>query len=185
MKREVLAAQARMLIEHHGDDWDSPHALVTLHPDGNGGLRPHTWVAIMLDIHPLQFPGLISRTASEALAKHPEDPPYAYGFLSEGFGMKDPGPDAPPEEQERFRRARDGGTFHEQPEAYETADAWVADVYGRLWHCRRYRATGEVGETFHAAGVTVAGGHVSALAAIARKTGVAAWGVAPRSGGMN
>jgi hypothetical protein len=42
LRREVLAAEARRLIDMH-DDWDSSHAIVTLHPDEDGGLRPGTW----------------------------------------------------------------------------------------------------------------------------------------------
>lgn len=185
LKREVLAAEARKLIEFHGDDWDSPHAIVTLHPDGEGSLRVGTWVSVDLAVAPRQLPGLIARTAAEALANSPEDPAYAFGFLMEGFGMVEPSPNASPEERERFERARVTRTFHEHPDAVESATAWVADIHGRTWCCQRRRDTGEMRESFHGPGGTLRGAVTGALIKAARATGVAAWGVPAHSGGLN
>lgn len=184
LKREILAAEARKLIEFHDGDWDSMHAIVTLHPDGEGGLRAGTWAAVAQDVDPRSYPALIARLAAETQADRPEDPAYAYGALIEAFGMPTPGPDATAEYRERYERARITGTFGEQPEAVERAVAWVADIHGRSWECWKRRDTGEAGEFFRAPGA--AGGSIrGALIKAARATGVAAWGMPPHNGELN
>lgn len=151
LRREVLAGEARGLIDMH-DEWDSPHCIVTLHPDGDGGLRPGTWVCVMPDVDPRSYPSLIARAAAETQAKTPEDPAYAYAYQGEAYGMEDPGPKAPEAERERYRRARVTRTFHEQPEAMEVAIAWVADIHGRWWSCAKARKGGGLTERFHGPG---------------------------------
>lgn len=185
LKREVMAAEARKLIEFHGDEWDQPHAIITLHPDGNGGLRAGAFAAVTLDVSPRMLPDLIASVAAEQLAEHPEDPAYALGFLMEGFGMTEPAKDATEEERERFQRARITRTFHEQPGAVESATAWVADIHGRTWCCQRRRDSGEIRETFHAPGGTLRGAVMDALVQAAMATGIAAWGMPPHAGGLN
>lgn len=178
IKNEVLAGEARKLIDFHGDDWDQPHAFMTLHPDGNGGLRPGAWTAIMLDVPPVALPGLIARVAAGQAAEHPEDPAYAYGFLMEGFGMTEPAASAGKEERERFTRARETRTIYQQPEAVECALAWVADIHGGVWCCQRTRGTGDVRESFYRPGKALGGAIIDALVAVARVTRVASWNLA-------
>lgn len=183
LKREVLAAEARKLIDFHDGDWDSPHHIVTLHPDGGGGLRPGTWVTVMPDVGPSSYPSLIARAAAETQDRDPGNPAYAYAFQGEFFGLDEPGPQAPATERERFRLARVNRTFHEQPGAVELAIAWVADIHGRSWACTKTRKGGGITERFYGPGSgRTGGGIVDALIAAARTTGLAAWGVMPGSG---
>jgi hypothetical protein len=185
LKRDALAAQARWLIEYHGGDWDSPHAIVTLHPDGDGGLRAGTWTTVVPGFEGGQFAGLIARIAEEQQATHPEDPAYAYGYLLEGYGMEGPGPDSTPEYRERRRRAQLTRTYHEQPDRLEVAIAWVADIHGRSWQCLMIRGEEGVQERFFGPGLAPRGLITDGLINAARATGAAAWGIAPHSGGLN
>jgi hypothetical protein len=179
LKRDILAAEARRLIDMH-DEWDSPYCIVTLHPDGEGeGLHPGTWVTVMPDVDPRSYPALIARAAAETQDRMPEDPAYAYAFQGEFFGMEDPGPKADAAERERFRKARVTRTFHEQPDATETAIAWVADVHGRTWYCAKARKDGEIAERFYRTGGGHGGAIVDALVRAGRITGMAAWGIPP------
>lgn len=180
LKREILAAEARRLIDDH-DEWDSAHAIVTLHPDGER-LRPGTWVAVMPDVDPRSYPALIAKAAVEQQARMPDDPAYAYAFQGEFFGMTEPPPDASVAERERFRQARVNRTFHQQPEAVEMAIAWVADIHGRSWYCSKAREGGQVEERFYTPGGGHGGAIVDALILAAQATGAAGWGVVPHSG---
>jgi hypothetical protein len=177
LKREVLAAEARTLIDRH-DDWDSLHCFVTLHHDGNGGLRPGTYASINPAIHPDDYPGLITRMAAEQQAREPADPAYAYALQIEGFGLR-LSRDASPEDRDRINRARGARTIHEQPDAREVAQAWVADIHGRAWQCIKYRDTGEVTESFHAPGSGIGGQMIRALLSTAQAAGVLAWDLMP------
>lgn len=180
MSRDVLAAQARQLIEAHGDDWDSPHVLVTLHPDGDDGLRAGTLTMITLDVDPATFPGLMEALAARALAEHPASPPYAYGLCIEGFGMVMPAPGASRQERELFERARATRTICRHPDATESASAWIADIHGRAWLAMLHRGASEIREEFYPADSGRIGGTlVTALVQVAVATGIAAWGTGP------
>lgn len=172
---EVLAAQARALVDRHGDDWDVPHTFLTLHPDEAGGLRPGVLAMITLDVDPVDFPALIARLAANWMAEHPDDPPYAYGLMIEAFAATAPPPQASNETRKRFARARATRTFYQHPDAREIVTAWVVDVHGHSWQCTKERGTGEVTQEFYPSGSTRAGGRlVAALLQAALATGASA-----------
>ena len=183
--REVLAAEARKLIEFHGEDWDSMHALISLHWD-DAAITYGTWMAIDLAISPARFPALITGAARERLDKHADDPPpYAWAFLGEFFGMTEPRPGDTAEYRDRFDRARRDRTMHEQPDATESAIAWVADVHGRLWQAAMIRGRDGIHENFYAPGRARRGGITDALIQAACVTGIASGLTAPPGQGWN
>jgi hypothetical protein len=184
-RKEALAAQARQLIDWHGDDWDAPHSIITVHPGDEGKLRIGklrigTWMMVALDVEPSSLPALLRDAAAKRLAEHPDDPPYAYGFCIEAFFLSEPSPGAGNEARLRFEQARATQALHQHPDAVEVATAWVADIHGRAWQCRRQRDTGEVTEKFYppgSQGHRAGGALVTALITTARATGITAWGL--------
>lgn len=180
--REVLAAEARRLIEMHDDDWDSLHAFVTLHWDGQQ-VSPGTWMAIDPAIHPTRYPLLMLQAAHEQLGKDGADPPYAYALQIESFGAMQPGPDAPAAERARFEADRKGRTIHLRPDAVESAVAWVADIHGRLWCAAKIRGRDGISETFYAPGRAPGGQLINGLLAVARATATAGFGLPPQRRG--
>lgn len=149
--RAALAADARAAIEAH-TTWDGPAEFVTLHWR-DGALAGGSMVVILTDVHPRDFPALMTRAAAEQIAKHPDDLPVAYRFRGEMHGVAQPAPDAPAAERERFDRARRDRTFYQQPDAYEVVQVWTADTAGNLWAATRRRDhPGVISEAFYPAG---------------------------------
>lgn len=171
--RELLAAKTREVIEQH-DQWDSPHCFQILGRDG----ACRSYAAIAPDVHPDQYPALMSGLAGKRLEEHPDDPAYAYLLQIEGWGVADPGPDAAQEERRQFEADRRGRTFHARPDRIETVTAWCADIHGRLWSAARVRGDEGIRECFYPPGSRMAGGQfVRAILAVALTTGVMAWGL--------
>ena len=183
--RSVFAAFTRKAIEAH-DEWDSPHCFMTVHWDGES-LACHTYVCVMPDIDPVDYPALMIKAAREQLEKDPDDPPYGYLLQIEGHGVKEPEPGASEEERERFNKARLGRTFHQLPDAIEVATAYCADIHGRLWVAAKRRdKPGEISENFYAPGNPKIGGQmVKGLLAVAYTTGMTAWGLPGPQGPLN
>jgi hypothetical protein len=71
--------------------------------------------------------------------------------------------------------------LHLRPDAREVAEAWVADVHGRLWWARRFRDADGIEEHFAPAHEPVPGPAVftTPLVSVARATGIMAWGLEP------
>lgn len=151
--KEVFAAAARKAIEDHGE-WDSLHCFMTLHWDGEK-LSAGTYAAIDPGIDPPDYPKVMAGIAAERRREHPGNPAYAYLLQIEAFGVVEPGPDAGEAERERYDRDRIGRTFHQRPDAVESAIAWCADVHGRVWSAAKRRSEpGVIHEHFYAPGKT-------------------------------
>ena len=135
--RDVFAAAARKAIEDH-NEWDSPHAFVTLHWDGEN-LTGRTYACIMPDIHPADYPAYMIKLAREDYEKDPDDAAYAYLLQIEAFGVAEPGPGASDAERAQHLADRLGRTFHQRDDAVEMATAWCADIHGRLWEATKRR----------------------------------------------
>jgi hypothetical protein len=176
--RDVFAAFTRKAIEDHGE-WASPHCFMTLHAE-DGQLHCRTYAAIMPDISPPDYPSLMFRLAGEELEKHRDDPACAYLLQIEAFGVTGPGKGATEAEREQYARDRLGRTFHERPDAVESAVAWCADVHGRLWSAAKIRGREDKGisESFYQPGRAAIGGRmVKGLLSVAYATGMKAWGL--------
>ena len=181
--REAFAKAAREAIECH-DEWDSPHCFQALHWDGTD-LSCRTYVCIMPDIHPEQYPALMAKAAREELEKHPDDPACGYLLQIESFGLAEPGKDASEAEREAYERARITRTFSKHPDAVETVIAWAADIHGRLWSAGRIRGKDSISETFCPPGKAPGGHMISGLLAVAYTTGTLAWGLPGPQGPLN
>lgn len=171
--RSAFAGYARQVLEDHGE-WDSPHKFLALHWDG-GKLTCGIYVCIMTDIHPDQYPALMLKTAQESLVKCPESPPYGYLLQCEAFSVTEPGPDASEEERRQYESDRAGRTFHERPDAVESAVVYCADIHGRLWSAVKLRSDPDViSESFHPPGQAApAGQYITALLGVCDMTAVA------------
>lgn len=134
LPRAALARLAREVIEAHCE-WDSPHALASVYRDGTGGARYGTVTIIDPALHPDLYPALIAARASEDAGK--QGPPYAFLLQAEMFGTTGPPADAPAADRALFEADRIARTFHLRKDAVEIAQAWVADVHGRLWSAAR------------------------------------------------
>jgi len=169
--RSVFAAAARREVGTH-DEWDSPHCFQTLHLDGEN-LACRLYACIMPDVNPVDYPRMMAKMAAEQHEKDPRDPAYAYLLQIEAFAMAEPGPEASAADLARFRAARRGRTFHEQPEAVESCIAWVADIHGRLWSAAKTRNDPEqVREAFYRPGDAPGGHMIRGLLAVAHDAGI-------------
>ena len=174
--REIFAEAARKAIEAHSD-WDSPHCFLTLHWDGEK-LSPGTYACIMPDYDPADYPALMARIARERIEEHPDEPPaYAYLLQIEAFGLTEPGPAASPAEVERYKVARLTRTFHQHPDARESATAWCADVHGRLWNATKIRDAPGISERFYQPGRAPGGRLIRSLLSVAYATGMSEHGL--------
>lgn len=182
--RDVFAAAARKAIEDH-DKWDAPHSFETLHWDGEK-LRTMTYLCIMTDVNPPDYPKVMARAASEELERNPEDPAYGYLLRLESFGVREPGPEASEAEREQYRRDRLARTFHERPDAIEACTAWAVDVHGRMWAATKTRDNpGRIHEVFYQPGRAPGGSAIRGLLRVAYATGVSFWGLPGPQGRMN
>lgn len=177
--REVFAAETRRAIEQH-DEWDSPHAFVTLRWDG-ARVTAGTYACIMPDIHPNDYPAYMIKLARQDWERDPENPAYAYLLQIEAFGVAEPGPEASADELAQYHQDRLGRTFHQRADAEELATAWCADIHGRLWAATKRRSKpGEISERFYAPGdpKRPAGGQmINGLLAVAHGMGMMAHGL--------
>lgn len=174
--RDVFAAAARKAIEDH-DEWDAPDAFQTLHWDGEK-LSCRTFVCVLPDVNPPDYPALMAKAAIDELTKHPDHVAYAYLLQMEMFGVSEPGPDASAQERQRYDRDRIGRTFHQRDDAIEACVAWVADVHGRLWSAAKMRnRPGRISETFYQPGQAPGGQMIRGLLAVATATGVMGYGL--------
>lgn len=171
--RDALAAATRKAIEDH-DEWDSLHRFQTLRWDGER-LAVGTYAAIDPGIDPPQYPALMARIAGEQLEKDPAEPACAYLLQIEAFGVTEPGKDATEAEREAFQKARLSRTFHQMPDAVESAVAYCADVHGRLWSAAKIRGREDKGisESFYQPGRVALGGQmIKGLLTVAYATGM-------------
>lgn len=136
---EVLARETRRLVEDLHTEWDAPHQFVTLHWDGER-ISYGTVACILTDIQPRQYPQLMAEFVREQTRRRDLPPMCACALQIEAFTAAGPGPDATPAEQAQFQRDRENHTFHERPDATESAVAWCADTYGFLWSAAKTRA---------------------------------------------
>jgi hypothetical protein len=174
--REAFAETARKIIEAH-DEWDSLHAFITLHWDGEN-LTPGTCAAIDPAIDPAEYADLMAGMARKELDENPQDPAYGYLLQIEAFGVTMPGKDASAEERLRFDADRLGRTFHQRPDATEMAIAYCADIHGRLWTATRRRGIAGTEEQFHPPGPRQPGGRlIHGLLATAYTTGMSCYGL--------
>lgn len=175
--REAFAAITRKVIEDH-DKWDSPHAFITLHWDGEK-LTAGTFACIDPAINPPDYPALMCKLARARMDDHPGDPACGYLLQIEGWGVAEPEKDAAPAEREQYERARISRTFHQMPDAVESVMAYCADIHGRLWAAAKRRdKPGEISENFYPPGSGKIGGQmVRGLLAVAYGTGMVAHGL--------
>jgi hypothetical protein len=175
----ALAAEARRMIEMHNGDWDSLHAFATLHWDG-AKFTVGTWCAIDTSFAPGDYAAIMEKAAFERLREEPENPPYAYALQVEAHvSTLPPGASA----QERAQMSADlrAEKLHLRPGARECAEAWVADIHGRLWSARRFRGADGIEERHVPAHAPAPGPAVftGPLISVARTTGTLAWGLEP------
>ena len=174
--RSVFADAARREVEAH-DEWDAPHCFQTLHLDGDD-LVCRTMACIMTDIHPTDYPRMMTALAAEEYARRPDDPAYAFLLQIEGFGLAEPGPEASAAELAAYHQARRGRTFHLMPNAVETCTVWVADIHGRLWSAAKTRQRpDEVQEAFYRPGKAPGGPLIRGLLAVAETAGIVCHGM--------
>jgi|SRR5580704_2633459 hypothetical protein len=168
--RDVMSAEVRAAIERH-DEWDAMHEFVTLHWDGEH-LSYGTVGIIDPAFHPTQYGKLMARLAAEQIGREPGKPPYAYLLQIEGFGVPEPPPSATDEERAQFNRDRIGRTFHQRADAHEFAQAWCADIHGRLWSATKRRdRPDDIQVKFYRPGAAPSGQMIEALLAVAAATG--------------
>ena len=174
----LLAAEARKMIEFHDGKWDSLHAFATLHWDGEK-FSVGTWCAIDTGFAAKDYMGIMQKAAFEELRRKPEDPPYAYALQIEAHVSSLP-KGASAGQQAAMTADMRAERLHLRPDARECAEAWVADVHGRLWSARRWRDDGDgIEERYTPAGVPSPGPAVftDPLLTVARATGLLAWGL--------
>lgn len=174
--QSAFAAAVRKAVENHSE-WDSPHCFLTLHWDG-GELACRTFVCIMPDIDPEDYPAVMSKAAFGELEKDPDDPAYGYLLQIEGHGVLAPGPGASETDREQYDRDRIGRTFHQRPDATEVCIALAADIHGRLWTATKTRAEPDrIREVFCQPGRAPGGRLIDGLLAVAYAAGVAGHGL--------
>jgi hypothetical protein len=177
--RSAFAGYARQVLEDH-DEWDSPHAFMTLHWDGEK-LTCGAYVCIMPDVHPDRYPAMMLETARESLRQNPGSPPYGYLLQCEAFAAAEPGPDATDGERRLWEADRVGRTLHERPDAVESAVVYCADIHGRLWTAVKPRKDpGAISESFYPPGQTAVGGQfIRGLLGVCDLTAVAGHKIPP------
>jgi hypothetical protein len=175
----AMAAEARRMIEMHGGDWDSLHAFATLHWDG-GKLAVGAWCSIDTSFDARDYAGIMQRVSFERLRGEPENPPYAYALQIEAHVSVLP-ETATPEEQAAMAADLRAEKLHLRPDARECAEAWVADIHGNLWSARKFRGAEGIEERFTPAADQAPGpaAFTGPLLAVARVTGIIAWGLEP------
>lgn len=153
--RDVFAAETRSWIDNHTDGWDGPHYFVPLRwePGEPGRLITPTVVAIMPDIDPADYPDYMMMQAAEDMARAVEargGPDIAgYLLMFEGYTVTADPAAMTPAEREQLHRDRIAHTFHTRADAVETASAYTADVWGRVYVASHTRASpGQVDELF-------------------------------------
>lgn len=175
---ELLSADARRLIDMHGGDWDSLHAFEALHWDG-ARFRVSIHAAIDTGFADSAYPGLMQEMSLKVIQASPENPPYAYALQIEGH-MSELAPGATAEEKAQMEADLKAERLHLRPGAREFAQAWVADIHGRLWAARTFRDTpGTVTEWAIPAGTRLRTPFAAGLVACARMTGLCEWGLDP------
>ena len=168
--RDVMTAEVRKAIERH-DEWDAMHEFATLHWDGEH-LSYGTVGIIDPGIHPAQYGKLMAGLAAKQISADPDSPPCAYLLQIEGWGVTEPPPSASDEERAQFNRDRYGRTFHQRADAQEFAQAWCADIHGRLWSATKRRGQpDDIQVKFYRPGNAPSGQLIEALLAIAAGTG--------------
>jgi len=174
----AMAAEARRMIEMHGGDWDSLHAFATLHWNGEK-FSVGTWCAIDTSFAPGDYGKIMEKAAFERIQQEPENPPYAYALQIEAHVSVLP-ETATAEELAALAADAKAEKLDERPDARECAEAWVADIHGRLWHARRFRDAEGIEERFTPAPASAGPAVLTApLISVARVTGILAWGLEP------
>lgn len=168
--RDVMSAEVRAAIERH-DEWDAMHEFVTLHWDGEH-LTCGTVGIIDLGFHPTQYGKLMASLAAKQISEEPGRPPYAYLLQIESFGVTKPSPSATDEERRQFDKDRRERTFHQRADAHEFAQAWCADIHGRLWSATKRRdRPDDIQVKFYRPGAAPSGQLIEALLFVAAATG--------------
>jgi len=176
----AMAAEARRMIEMHGGDWDSLHAFATLHWNGEK-FTVGTWCAIDTSYAPGDYAMIMQKVSLERLQEEPVNPPYAYALQIEAYVSTLP-PSATAEERAAIAADLRAERLDQRPDARECAEAWVADIHGRLWSARRFRDAEGIEEHFTPAPVPDSAGpavFTRPLISVARVTGILAWGLEP------
>lgn len=178
--RSVFAAAARREVEQFHDEWDAPHAFITLHLEADGQLAARTFGCIMTDIDPAQYTKVMAGLALQELEADRAHPAYAYLLQVEAWGADVPGPGASAAERAAFDAAARNRGFHALPGATEKCTAWVADIHGRLWSASKTRKDPQtIHEHFYRPGKDPGGPLITGLLAVARATGVMCHGLMP------
>ena len=175
----VLAAEARKLIEMHNGEWDSLHAFATLHWDEEK-FSVGTWCAIDTSFDAADYFAIMQKAAFERLREEPGNPPYAYALQIEAHVSSLP-KEATAEERAGMTADMRAKKLHLRPDARECAEAWVADIHGRLWSARKFRDGDAIEERHTPASAPAPGPAVftGPLLTVARATGILAWGLDP------
>lgn len=175
----AMAAEARRMIEMHGGDWDSLHAFATLHWNGEK-FSVGTWCAIDTGFAPGDYGKIMEKAAFERIQQEPENPPYAYALQIEAHVSTLP-PGSTAGERARVSADLRAEKLHLRPDARECAEAWVADIHGRLWSARRFRGADGIEEHYLPAHAQVPAPRefTGPLVRVARVTGILAWGLEP------
>lgn len=185
--KTALAAFTRDQVADH-DEWDSPHAFMTLH-NIDGEIKVGMYAMITPDFPPDQYKRAITGMALDFLRRYDADddvmatddgklpPPCAYLLQIEAHIAIIP-PDASKADREQLDRDADNRQIHARPDAVEICNAVCADVHGRVYMATKRRDTGEVDEQFSGPlNNTIRGRFANALLAIAHATGMSHWGL--------
>lgn len=140
---EALAEFTRETVEGY-TSWDTMTQFQILHWE-DGKITVHTVGAFAPDVHPDQYQPYMIKMAGEQYRAEPDLPACGYLLQTEGWTVNLPA-EATEAEQQQVQEMLAAGTLDQYPDAIESADAWCADLHGRVWHARQVRGETTVRE---------------------------------------
>ena len=160
---EEMLDMAHWAVER--EEWDMLAEFVTLVRRPGEILSPATIVIMAGDIHPYDYPKIMSDMTLKELERRAEGEtsdigPCALLLNVEGYSVEEPGVNASDAEKERFRRDRFERNFHERDDRREVKMASVADLSGRMVTATRYRDNDTITERLYAPGDPAIGGNL-------------------------
>jgi hypothetical protein len=142
---EALAAYTRETVDGY-DHWDTMTQFLILHWE-DGKLAASTAGAFAPDVREDQYGPFMIKIAADQYHTEPDRPACAYLLQTEGWTVTLP-PEATDEDRRRLQEAVAAGELDRLPDAVESADAWCADLHGRVWHACQVRGAASVRERY-------------------------------------